>query len=298
MTAPRSEPFTSGREPYDRAAVAREVARYRLQPPRRLRGTAGGEHGAQGTGSSIEFQELREYRPGDDIRHLDWRASLRTDRWMLRLYHEEVQHRVLFLVDASRSMSVETVKAIRLRELASFLLRSAAASGFRPLAYWAADELRREDDAEAADHIPLEGHLDLSAMLRRAPLPTAGRAWRIVISDFLFEHDPGTLIARVAPQGSPLTFLQLLTAEERQPSWRGLHRLIDVESGEERITAVDERETARYRERLRSWNEAIARACHAHGAQYLELEADRTLAELAQQVLLPAGLLLPRGGER
>ena len=60
----------------------------------------------QGTGSSLEFQEYREYTPGDDIRHLDWAAYGRSDTLMVRLYREEISPRTEILCDASRSMSV------------------------------------------------------------------------------------------------------------------------------------------------------------------------------------------------
>ena len=63
-----------------------------------------GELLGRGTGSSLEFQEYREYVPGDDIRHVDWAAFARSDALMVRLYREEISPRTEILFDASTSM--------------------------------------------------------------------------------------------------------------------------------------------------------------------------------------------------
>ncbi|MEO1999754.1 MAG: DUF58 domain-containing protein, partial [Planctomycetaceae bacterium] len=71
-------------------AVRRAADRYQLGlPSTPIRGIAG-ELLGRGTGSSLEFQEYREYLPGDDVRHLDWAAYARSDSLMVRLYREEV----------------------------------------------------------------------------------------------------------------------------------------------------------------------------------------------------------------
>ncbi|WP_066566825.1 DUF58 domain-containing protein [Snodgrassella sp. CFCC 13594] len=56
----------------------------------------------QGQGST--FHQLREYRDGDDIRHIDWKASDRLNRMVVRSYAQEQDHQVVFLLDCGRNM--------------------------------------------------------------------------------------------------------------------------------------------------------------------------------------------------
>src|SRR5258708_4363642 len=64
-----------------------------------------GLHRSPYHGFSVEFTEYREYTPGDDPRHLDWRLYGRSDRYYIKKYEDETNLRAHFLVDLSRSMS-------------------------------------------------------------------------------------------------------------------------------------------------------------------------------------------------
>src|SRR5262249_27209229 len=55
-------------------------------------------------GFSVEFAEHRQYYPGDEIRHIDWRAYGKTDRYYIKEYEEETNLKAYLLVDASGSM--------------------------------------------------------------------------------------------------------------------------------------------------------------------------------------------------
>jgi uncharacterized protein (DUF58 family) len=64
-----------------------------------------GLHKSPYKGSSVEFAEHRQYYPGDEIRHIDWRAYGKTDRYFIKEYEEETNLKAYLLVDASGSMS-------------------------------------------------------------------------------------------------------------------------------------------------------------------------------------------------
>src|SRR6476646_437313 len=85
--------------------VQRAADTFQLGLPRTPSAGRAGELLGRGTGSSLEFQEYREYVPGDDIRHLDWGAYARSDTLMVRLFREEISPRTEILLDASRSMA-------------------------------------------------------------------------------------------------------------------------------------------------------------------------------------------------
>ncbi|MFQ3649377.1 MAG: DUF58 domain-containing protein [Gemmataceae bacterium] len=64
-----------------------------------------GVHKSPFKGASVEFAEHRQYYPGDEIRHIDWRAVAKTDRYYIKEYEEETNLRATLLVDASGSMA-------------------------------------------------------------------------------------------------------------------------------------------------------------------------------------------------
>lgn len=64
-------------------------------------------------GRGLEYQESRDYQPGDDIRQLDWRLTARTGRPHTKLYQEERERPVIVLVDLSPSMFFATQGAFK-----------------------------------------------------------------------------------------------------------------------------------------------------------------------------------------
>src|SRR4030088_512466 len=69
-----------------------------------VEGYMAGEHKSPFRGFSIEFTQHREYVPGDDIRHLDWKVLGRTDRYFLKQYEQETNYVAHILLDGSESM--------------------------------------------------------------------------------------------------------------------------------------------------------------------------------------------------
>jgi uncharacterized protein (DUF58 family) len=69
-----------------------------------VEGFISGLHRSPHKGFSVEFSEHREYSPGDDLRHLDWVAWGRSDRYYIKQYEQETNLRAYVLLDASASM--------------------------------------------------------------------------------------------------------------------------------------------------------------------------------------------------
>ncbi|MCA8992181.1 MAG: DUF58 domain-containing protein [Planctomycetaceae bacterium] len=63
-----------------------------------------GQHKSPFKGSSVEFVEHRQYYPGDEIRHIDWRAYGKTGRYFIKEFEEETNLRAYLIVDCSGSM--------------------------------------------------------------------------------------------------------------------------------------------------------------------------------------------------
>jgi uncharacterized protein (DUF58 family) len=69
-----------------------------------VEGFLSGMHRSPFHGLAVEFAEHREYTPGDDIKHIDWKVHAKTDRYYIKQYEEETNLRSTFLVDVSESM--------------------------------------------------------------------------------------------------------------------------------------------------------------------------------------------------
>jgi uncharacterized protein (DUF58 family) len=96
------------------AAAPDALAKYgRLELLARLvvEGVMSGLHKSPFKGFSVEFAEHRQYGPGDEIRHIDWRAFGKTDRYFVKEYEEETNLKAYLVLDASGSMGYAGSKA-------------------------------------------------------------------------------------------------------------------------------------------------------------------------------------------
>ena len=78
---------------------------------RLVEGYMTGIHRSPYKGFSVEFAEHRAYYPGDEIRHVDWRAYGKTDRYFVKEYEEETNLRAMLVLDASGSMKYRGAQA-------------------------------------------------------------------------------------------------------------------------------------------------------------------------------------------
>jgi hypothetical protein len=102
----------SGATPEALPIPSSQLDRYRLRLRQRDRGTVAGAHLIRQRGQSLEFREFRPYLPGDDIRHVDWRASARhhrRDELVVRTFEHEVQTRVVISIDTRATMRLPDV---------------------------------------------------------------------------------------------------------------------------------------------------------------------------------------------
>lgn len=85
--------------------VLDKLGRLELKARQAVEGFMAGLHRSPHRGASVEFAEHREYVPGDDLRHLDWRIYGRSDRFYIKRYEEETNLTLSVVLDVSESMS-------------------------------------------------------------------------------------------------------------------------------------------------------------------------------------------------
>jgi len=273
----------------DWPAVQTVAGAFRLAMPRAPIGGRLGERLGSGTGSSLEFQDYRQYAPGDDLRHVDWAAYARSEALTVRLYREEVAPRIDLVLDVSRSMVLTEQKLHAYGELSALLacasastvadVRIITASAAAPQLLHRPEEIERFLSCDASLGALEESHL-----------PLRRRSLRVVISDFLFPHDADVLIGRLARDGASLAVVQLTLAEEADPAVEGGRRLVDVEGGGELDLVIDEKAVHDYRARFGRLRLALARAARRAGASFAHIVAGTPLREVAR-ALATAGVL-------
>ena len=277
------------------------AARLRL-PLRRMvwRGGAGELAGA-GSGSSLDFQDHRNYLPGDDPRHLNWAAYARTGNYSMKLFREEVSPTVEVLFDGSPSMFLDEEKARLACGLLSFAVEAARRDGATLLIHLLDGPRHRLLANEEIDRggwiAHLSGSGDAHAYPPPAPrleaIPLRTGSLRVWISDLLFPAAPAVLLRTLSRQRGSAILFSPFTDAEAAPDWKGVCDFHDVETG--RIEARDADETLRrryesaYRAHFSAWKEESTR----HHVPLARVRAGVPLAQALTQEALPAHALEP-----
>lgn len=95
-----------------------------------VEGFISGLHRSPHLGFSVNFAEYRPYRPGDDIRKIDWKVFARLDRYFVKEYEGETNTSIFLILDCSRSMAYQG-RGIRKLEYGQFLAASLGYFGFK-----------------------------------------------------------------------------------------------------------------------------------------------------------------------
>ena len=270
----------------------RQLERLGVLMKQPVRGGLKGGRRSVKRGQSVEFADYREYALGDDLRQLDWNVLARLEKLFVKLFVEEEDVTISFLVDASPSM------AFGRPEKLLFAKRAAAALGYIGLG--SEDRVvvtaltgrtaRRQGGLRGSGRVfrllanlssiqPADGPSDLVASVRHAAAMLSGRGVVVLLSDLL---DPGAdrVIRELAATGSELIVLHLLSPDELDPALEGDLRLVDSESGEGIDVTVDLATLDDYKARLAAWQEGLADLAAKRRASYVPLSTDVPLADL------------------
>ena len=218
--------------------------RYALQIPQVAASGWTGPRSGRRAGSSIDFQDYREYQPGDDLRFIDWGIYARSDRLTVKLFREEVTPHLDLVLDGSRSMNLEnTAKAGAAASLAA-LLATAAANAQCTRAVWLSGEgfQRLANDTltpSAWDRLDLNSQRTPEQSFEILPPGFRRLGVRVLVSDLLWPGNPLTLLRRLARGAAALFVIQLLGNDDLNPPEHGNLRVVDCETGGETEIYMD-----------------------------------------------------------
>jgi uncharacterized protein (DUF58 family) len=174
------------------------------QVVRRLDGQLQGDYRSLFFGYGIDFADLREYQPGDDIRYIDWNVTARMDTPYIREYVEDREITAWFLLDLSPSMdfgSAAALKRARLIDFVTTMARILTRHGNRVGAVFFGSRVERTIPARGGrmqvlrlvndllehPHLARAPFTNLSALLEGGLNAIKKRSLIFVISDFISE---------------------------------------------------------------------------------------------------------------
>jgi uncharacterized protein (DUF58 family) len=202
----------------DPATIAR-IGRLDLRARQVVEGFISGMHKSPFFGQSVEFVQHREYVPGDDIRHMDWKVWSRTERFYLKQFEAETNLRATLVVDTSESMLYGNGPMNKYE----YACTAAACLGYLII---------RQQDSAGLVSFGFDVRQALPARSNQTQIDGMARA--LATSKPAEKTDIQKVLARVAEtvpsRGVVILFSDLLT--DREPIFKGLemlrHRRHDV----------------------------------------------------------------------
>ncbi len=228
--------------------ILRKAGRQEISTSRLVDGLLAGNYRSVFRGQGMEFSELREYRPGDDVRAIDWNVTARFNRPYVKEFVEERDLRVYFVLDMSASggFGSDVTKKARSLEVAASLMIAALRGNDGIGAVLATDRIERFVPAgkgrrqvmrllaTIVSFRPASGSTDLGAALEQAMHVIKGRSLLFVVSDFI---DAGDFMRPLRMLGDrhDVVALQVVDGREREMPDVGLIELEDAETGEQML---------------------------------------------------------------
>lgn len=259
---------------------------------------AGGRHAEQRSrarGQGQEFTDVRPYVPGDDFRTVDWHVFQRLDKVFVRLFLQDEDLPVYFLLDMSASMArgpsvgagmprsivarraVAALAYVALNHMDRISVYPFAATPLRPLPGCSGKNAFQRLLAYLSG-LPAEGTTSLVEALQQFGARRLRRGLCVLVSDGFDPRGADAVLAAAGRIQHRLLWLRPVHQGEQRPVWlRGELRAVDCETGDSIEVGVDDAMLDRYAAAYAAFTEQLTAAALARGGGYLELRSDQDL---------------------
>ena len=256
-----------------------------------------GAHRSERLGPGAEFAQHRDYQPGDDLRHINWRLFSRTRRLYVREFRAETSMPVHVVVDASASMRIGQPHA-KLRyatriaaALAHLALRGRDAVGLRIAQGGALDVLPARatftqfgDILAKLDTQTADGAGDLATAMDELCETCRQRGTIFILSDFADDESALlTGLSTLREIGHEVSAIQILAPAEESLPANGDFEFIDPESGQHTRAAAD-MVRDRYAGAVREWRRRLSEGCDAAGVRWMSITTAAPLEPLLREI--------------
>ena len=251
-----------------------------------------GDFVGAGVGSSMDFEDHRNYMPGDAPRHINWQAYARTGTYTMKQYREEVRPTVDLIMDVSPSMFFDPKKQQRSSELLYLTHASAMRNGadlsvhflngshYIPVSH---------DMIQSTQWTKLLGKeselITATPELQRVPL--RHNSVRVFISDLLFEGDPSPIITLLHQRQGKAIVLSPFLKSEANPEWSGNYDFIDAEQQTKHQHRVDASTLKKYKTQYANHFKLWVHASERFHSPFARVCADQSLFESLETEAIP-----------
>jgi uncharacterized protein (DUF58 family) len=260
---------------------------------RTVEGLRHGLHRSPFHGFSAEFSQYRHYRPGDDLKYVDWKAFGRTDRLYSRQFRETTNLGVLFVVDASRSMAFPEDRRSKFdcaraaaAVLGTLVIDQGDRAGMLALTGAGRDDVHYLPPRSGRHHLRLfqaalarlrpAGSAPIAAALDRAGTVLRRRGLVVVASDFYDDQSALVAIRRLARMGHDLVIVHVMSQDELSLPRGGVTEFVDLETAGT-LVADPAALTREYRRAVDAFLTGVRRSVAREGLEYVRLVAEEPL---------------------
>jgi uncharacterized protein (DUF58 family) len=245
---------------------------------------------ARKRGRGLEFADHRGYAPGDDFRHIDWKAYQRLNRLLLRLFDEEQDLPIYLFIDASRSM-FEQSKFDQARRIAAALCYIGLAHLDRVTILPFDEDLGHETVPgrgkgrifrvfELLERLETEGATDLRECFKQFASRTRQQGLAVVISDFLDPSGFEPALKILASMGHDVFVVHVASQTDRDPGALGEVRFVDAETGELRDIEVTPALAQAYAREWQTHADELALFCGRYNLGYIRANAEEPFEQI------------------
>jgi len=269
-----------------------------------VEGFMSGAHQSPFKGFSVEFTQHREYVPGDDTRHLDWKVLGRTDRYYLKQYEQETNYVAHLLLDGSRSMCFAG-KQDRKPLISKFDYARVMTACLAYLILHQRDAVSVNlFDGCVRNHVPRTGNIasihnimttlanfnptegtDVAGVLHQIAITQRRRGLVILISD-LFDDEQKILdgIQHLRFGGHEVIVFQVLDPDEIEFPFKGLVEFEGLE-GQGKLIARPSDIRKSYLSEMQAFRDRIREGCERNSTHYLLVNTSHPLHEVLSAYL-------------
>ena len=283
--------------------VMKELRYLELYAAKKIRSLRVGTHTSRLRGSGFDFENLRPYRPGDDVRAIDWSVTARMNAPYVRETRAESELDVMIALDVSRSMELGTSHASKKEALAvitASLLFSALSdqvnTGFLAFADGVVDfrppRRARADCWAILERLwalaPQPGPTRLKPAIRALTTRLKRVTVVFIVSDFMTDEDVfdgGGDLSVLAARHDVIAVVPEDPAESSLPSGLGYLRLRDLESGRAKTVGLSRGAHEAYGERARQHRDSLTRAFYRVPMDYVFVRTDKNPVEQLMSLL-------------
>ncbi len=287
---------------FDSAFLAKLEQLYLLSK-KLFRGTHRAERRSRQVGSSLEFADYRNYTAGDDLRSIDWNIYGRLDRLFIKLFEQEQDLDISFLLDASASMRWLPPAAPRLskfdqaRRITASLAYIALANLDRVNVHYFASRLEEDMGLSRGksqfhkvldflrDAPALEGETRLLPTVRAFAQRMKRRGLVFILSDLFDPAGVEEAFALLRYQRFEVHVIHLLDPAELRPTATGDLRLVESETGDAYEVTANESLLRRYHDEIDAFLTTTAAHCAERGIAYAQATTAVPFEDLVLRVL-------------